>query len=367
MSCRFLIVGWIAACSSVFQWLPSAASAVEPHGFRHFITLPLDHKPPQSRYFRYDDYAVRDVAFAPDGKTLAAVFPGNSVRLFDLSNGRLRFVLKDPNQGCSSVAFPPDESLSAYGGVGAEIYDSSPDRADSFCVQAFPRQAIAFSPDGKKVAVGAYSDKFDLYDTKSGERLARFDPFAGMGGIDTVLYKPHVFSLAFTPDGRLLAVYIDFLDDELPRLHRIQIWDSESAELKAVFDGQFCLFSPDGDMFIYTHEGKLELRSVETLKVLDTFGGAEWLSRLALSPDGMVVAAVANDDMVQLWELTTQKRLGVLKGNGQRINSIKFSPNGKLLAAGCGDGSVEVWKWIPSASDDPMQSSSEFERSEVED
>ena len=98
-----LIVGWVAACSFVFQWMPMAASAVEPDGFRHLVTLPLGHKPPQVHpYTLYEKHAVRDVAFAPDGKTLAAAFPAKTVRLFEVPSGRLKLVLKDPAHDCDA-------------------------------------------------------------------------------------------------------------------------------------------------------------------------------------------------------------------------------------------------------------------------
>jgi WD40 repeat protein len=334
------------------QPAPKAANAEEPTLFRRLVTLPLHHKPPEVHpYTMQLKYAVRDVAFSPDGSTLAAAFRDRSLRLFDLPAGRLKLVLKDPKSDCASVAFAPHGKLSAHGGVGAEIHGASAERGHALTVQAFSRRASAFSPDGKKLAIGAYHEEFDLYDTESGERLARFDPFAGMGRIDTGLYKPDVFSLAFSPDGQLLAAYIDLFDDELPQLHRIQLWNLETGELNVVFDGQFCRFSPDGKTLVYSNRGKIELRSVETLKVLGTFGGADPLSLLDLSPDGKVVAAVANNDTVQLWEVASRKPRDVLKGDGRKINSLKFSADGTMLAAGRGDGSIEVWVANSQSSD----------------
>ena len=50
---------------------------------------------------------------------------------------------------------------------------------------------------------------------------------------------------------------------------------------------------------------------------------------------------------MKLWDLTTKKERGVLKGHTGESITVAFSPDGKMLATGggTGDRSVKLWSW----------------------
>ena len=69
---------------------------------------------------------------------------------------------------------------------------------------------------------------------------------------------------------------------------------------------------------------------------------------MAFSPDGKTLATSNSDNnTVKLWDLTTKKQCGVLKGHTGETITVAFSPDGKMLATGSGDGdgSVKIWSW----------------------
>lgn len=146
--------------------------------------------------------SVNDVAFSPDGRTLAAASDDHTVLLWDIASHRRLGTL---------TPFPED----------------------------IP-EAVAFSPDGRTVAVGSYGNRTQLWDVASDRLLGTL-----VGPTSTqVLIPPAVRSLAFSPDGRTLA---SAGDD-----HKIVLWDvARQRELGSPLTGHTdevnsVAFSPDG-------------------------------------------------------------------------------------------------------------------------
>lgn len=72
---------------------------------------------------------------------------------------------------------------------------------------------------------------------------------------------------------------------------------------------------------------------------------------LAFHPEGTVLAAgLANGD-VELWDLSSSERSGVLSGGPEHVGAyqpLAFSPDGSLLIAG-GGRQLQLWNWRSSA------------------
>ncbi len=64
---------------------------------------------------------------------------------------------------------------------------------------------------------------------------------------------------------------------------------------------------------------------------------------IAFSSDGRTLASGGKDRAIRLWDLRTQKEIGVLKGHTDGLYSIAFNPDGSVLASSAADKTVRLW------------------------
>jgi WD40 repeat protein len=76
-------------------------------------------------------------------------------------------------------------------------------------------------------------------------------------------------------------------------------------------------------------------------------GHTAYVTSVAFSPDGSIIASGSGDKLVLLQRARTGRRVAVLRGATAPVEAIAFSPDGKRLAAGTEDGRVMVWS-VPS-------------------
>src|SRR5262249_8961827 len=76
----------------------------------------LRNPDPGTTYSQTGVAVVGDVAFSPDGKTLAMASRERSVLLWDVATGRLLETLKGHSSGVSAVVFSPDGRTLVTGG-----------------------------------------------------------------------------------------------------------------------------------------------------------------------------------------------------------------------------------------------------------
>ncbi|MEV6583065.1 hypothetical protein AB0M92_33455 [Streptomyces sp. NPDC051582] len=341
---------------------------------------------------------VTEITCSPTGGMAATLERGGTVRLCDLSNGGLPFVLThgggtDP---IDAVAFARDGRLLAAA-RSSRVWDLL-DRG----VPGAPRaaadgaaEAVALSPDGLVLALGHRDGRTCLYEAAGGREALTLRAHSGP-----------VRTLAFSPDGRLLATGSDDAT--------VRLWDTAtgvpvgpplSDHAGRIEDIAFsatgrllATSSADETVLLYERSGtrRTTLLAAEALAValrerqpvrLPPVLAEAPLIRMALSPDGRLVAATTGAGSVQVWDPVTRRAVGppptelatqpwclafspdgtVLAtasadrtvylrdpATGARVRELAtdhrgplkrlaFSPDGQLLATGGTDGTVELW------------------------
>jgi WD40 repeat protein/tRNA A-37 threonylcarbamoyl transferase component Bud32 len=278
------------------------------------------------------------VGFSPDGKTLV------SASYKECEDGRLSTAIREARQGGSGKILGSKDEANTVPGVKLWDVVSAKERGS---LKGRPNQwplglSVAFSPDGKTLALGGSG--ITLWDLATGQELVSLKG-----------HSQEVTSIAFSPDGKSLAsAGGGRLGGNGPIPGELKLWDvatrKERTSLKGHTDRVTSVaFSPDGKTLassqgsVRTHEtipGEVKLWDVATGQERGSLKGhTQPVTSLAFSRDGRTLASGSMDSTIRLWEVATGPELATLKGAGY---SLVFSPDGKTLASWSG---VRVKLW----------------------
>jgi len=299
-----------------------------------------------------ESQAFTVLAFSPDGKDLAV---GNDMT----DNGKL--TIWDPNtcqqKGAAidtallakisglgangevnSLAYSPDGKQLAVGEADQLLVLDSTTRQplrESVVIHSNYRiESIAYSPDGHTLALGMDDDTIALLDPATGQFIGK--PLFGQ--------RNAIRSVAFSFDGQTL---ISGGWDA-----SVLVWDLQNQTLSRTLTGETngvgsVVFSPDGKL-LATSGSDLTIHLWDTTtwqmigQPLTDQGG--YVYALAFSPDSLILASGGIDQLIHLWDVDTGKPLGEpLPGQGYEIHCLAFSPDGKWLAAGGKNNQLTVW------------------------
>ncbi|GLY78880.1 protein kinase [Actinoallomurus iriomotensis] len=352
---RTLLFGGIAAAATaiavptVLLW-PNVTSHSAP-------AAKSDVGKPLARLDAGDTGDVTEIAFSPDGRTLAGAGFDRTLRLWDITSGRTVFAIAG-HRDVLAVTYSADGQTLFSGDNAVRRWDVHTGESRGVLV-SYARGTVtclAFSPDEKTLAVGLTSgddSRVEVVDMTTGRSVATFGHNGNMN------------SVAFSPDGETVASVSDMEA-------AVRLWSAKTgrlirsftAPMGGILDYASAMFSPDGKTLAGAGPG-IKLWDVATGRLTATFTDSHHiLDTAAYRPGRAMIAGAGRGDRVgagdtigktiSLWDLSSGRVTTTLTGvvptspAGHEVPSLAFSPDGGILAASMGEPGgarwIQLWK-----------------------
>jgi WD40 repeat protein len=195
--------------------------------------------------------------------------------------------------------------------------------------------ALAYSPDGKTLAVSGYHEVL-LHHADGSGLIARL-----VGNSD------RIESLAYSPDGKLLAA----VGGVPARSGEVQFWDtatnrrvnSVSATYDTLFGGSF---SPDGKLFAFgAADNSARIVSVpdgKPVQKLDNHG--DWVLGTAFSRDGKNLVTASRDQAIKLTLVENGSFVDDINRHLSTIRCLVGNPKEDQVLCGGADGFPRLYQ-----------------------
>jgi WD40 repeat protein len=283
------------------------------------------------------DGIVVHAAISPDAEMLATSDPNFlTVRLWNLrTRSATPFMTNDRAQ----VAFSPDGKWLAIGRFSGtvELWDRTlvPYRKAQVVAGSLAiGYHLTFSPDSRIVAFRAPGDVVELWDVAAQRSLGQLQNHSSI-----------TCGTAFSGDGELIATGSD---------SQVRIWHVRSQRLLAAIPGQnsairSVCFSPDASVLVGA-SGDAEVRrwnisDPEHPQPLAPLSGhTAFVPQVIFSPDGKTLATASYDSTLRLWNAALGEEVATLRGHSAVVQCLTWSADGRAIFTGSGDATVRIWQ-----------------------
>jgi WD40 repeat protein len=264
-----------------------------------------------------------------------------------------------PTGEMSALAFAPRRRLLATGrSDGLLLLWDYADRTHPLLLSASRHGGVVwaadFTADGRTLATGSPDGTVVLWDVADPTRPDR---------LATIPREGHtwVSSVAFSPEGR--ALLVGYWDNTVEHFDHVALWDvadrQQPRRRSTMFAGhtdragpiRAVAVSPEGRLAAAgADNGTVDLWDIadrdrpRRLAVLTGHLDSIWATRF--SPDGRVLVTGSADQTAILWDVTRPRRpvrLSVLSGHTGTVRAVAVSPDGRTVATGSWDRTAILW------------------------
>lgn len=194
--------------------------------------------------------------------------------------------------------------------------------------------ALAFSPDGNKLATACSNKKLLIHNANNGNEIHSIDAHTNwVTGVD------------WSTQEQIVTCGDDVL---------VKLWDSSGNHLRTMSGHTSALscvkFTPDGNYILSAGKDKTiriwETATGNLVRILN--GHTSEIKQIDVSEDGKLAVSGSFDETIKVWDIASGNQLHSFKKDGAgRVFSVDFMPNfTRYVAAGTSNGDVQVWDML---------------------
>jgi WD40 repeat protein len=283
------------------------------------------------------------LVLSPNNKRLACTTADGQILVWDPQTGKLLRQWHAKQTGDILLAFASDGKTLASASNIVRLWNA--DTGDEISQlptrNGDPVMTLAFSPDDKTLALGAHSGHIDLVDVKAKKSVASFN------------YTGALQAIAWSPDGRKLAAAGGA---------KIFVWDPLANRLIRSFDVKegppppfpmlvaSLAFAPDSKTLAAGGwDAVIRIYNLNAKNPTDgkqqrlCEGHASAVYAIAFSPDGHSLISGSFDKTARLWEAFSGKQIAAFKGHRGEVRGVAFGNDGRSVFSAGADTVVYHW------------------------
>jgi eukaryotic-like serine/threonine-protein kinase len=239
---------------------------------------------------------IRALSLSADGTLLASGSADNTVKIWDVSSGKLLQTLKGHTAPVNSVALSQDGKtvISGSDDNTIKIWDVATAALRHTLTEHTDKvYAVALSPDGKAIASGSQDFTVKLWDAETGELVRTLSQPAG--------HRNAVSAVAISPNGKQVA--------SGSWEKNVKLWDLQTGKILRTFEG---------------HQDK-----VTTVTFIND----------------QTVASGSLDKSIRIWDTQSEKIQNIQDAHTAPVLSLTARPADQRLVSSSQDKTIKIWQW----------------------
>ncbi len=248
---------------------------------------------------------VQAVGWSLDGRLVASAGNDRTVHVWNAATGALQRIYSGHSDAVLGLAWSPDgmRIASASADKTVQVWEMATGRnifsyrghTDAVC-------AVVWSPDGKRLATGGNDKVVQAWELNKDTKGNFFTSllFSNRGSFAYRGHRGRINAIAWSPDGRRIA--------SVGSDKSLQIWDASSGKLTFVYRHHSFAFNAVAwalnSRYLATGNNDKTVQVWDTLNkstVCIYAGHSNYVTGVAWSPDGMRIASGSVDKTVQVW------------------------------------------------------------------